>query len=40
MNFIAFNVIAANYDKFLDKKLDFNEPPLIQIAVKDSTNTK
>jgi|ERR1017187_6125858 membrane-bound lytic murein transglycosylase D len=39
MDFIALNVIAANYDKFLDKKLDFNEPPLtplIQIASTDS----
>ena len=37
MNFIALNVIAANYEKFLDKKMDFNEPPLIQIASTDST---
>lgn len=36
MDFIAFNVIAANYDKFLNKKLDFNQPPLIQVAVSDS----
>ncbi len=36
MDFIAFNVIAANYDKFLNNKLDFNEPPLIQIAAQDS----
>lgn len=36
MDFIAFNVIAANYDKFLNNKLDFNEPPLIQIATQDS----
>ena len=36
MDFIAFNVIAANYDKFLNKKLDFNEPPLIQVATDDS----
>ena len=36
MDFIAFNVIAANYDKFLNNKLDFNEPPLIQIAADDS----
>jgi membrane-bound lytic murein transglycosylase D len=36
MDFIALNVIAANYDKFLDKKLDFNEPSLIQIASGDS----
>lgn len=37
MNFIAFNVIAANYEKFLNKELDFNEPPLIQVAAQDST---
>lgn len=37
MDFISFNVIAANYDKFLNKKLDFNEPPLIQVAKTDST---
>lgn len=37
MDFITFNVIAANYDKFLNKNLDFNEPPLIQVAVNDST---
>ncbi len=36
MNFIAFNVIAANYEKFLNKELNFDEPPLIQIAVKDA----
>jgi membrane-bound lytic murein transglycosylase D len=35
MDFITFNVIAANYDKFLNKKLDFNEPPLIQVATDD-----
>ena len=32
MDFITFNVIAANYDKFLNKKMDFNQPPLIQVA--------
>lgn len=32
MDFITFNVIAANYDKFLNRKLDFNEPPLIQVT--------
>ena len=36
MDFVAFNVIATNYDKFLNNKLDFNEPPLIQIAAQDS----
>ncbi|MDQ2863696.1 MAG: lytic transglycosylase domain-containing protein [Bacteroidota bacterium] len=37
MDFIAFNVIAANYEKFLNKKMDFTEPVLIQIAAKDSS---
>ena len=37
MNFIAFNVIAANYEKFLNNELDFSEPPLIQVAAQDST---
>jgi len=32
MDFIAFNVIAANYDKFLNKTMDFTEPLLMQIA--------
>lgn len=27
MDFIAFNVIAANYEKFLNNKLDFKQPP-------------
>jgi membrane-bound lytic murein transglycosylase D len=40
MNFIALNVIAANYEKFLNKELNFNEPPLIQIASQDSTIKK
>ena len=35
MDFIAFNVIAANYDKFLNKKMDFTEPVLIQVAARD-----
>ena len=38
MKFIAFNVIAANYEKFLNRELDFSEPPLIQIA-KDSSKS-
>jgi len=37
MQFISLNVIAANYNKFLDKNLDFSEPPLIQLALKDSS---
>ncbi len=40
MDFIAFNVIAANYDKFIDNKLDFSEPPFIQLASSDSTTDK
>jgi len=40
MNFIALNVIAANYEKFLNKELNFNEPPLIQIVSTDSTKAK
>jgi membrane-bound lytic murein transglycosylase D len=40
MNFIALNVIAANYDKFIDSKLDFNEAPIIQFASIDSTDSK
>ncbi|MEP6950719.1 MAG: lytic transglycosylase domain-containing protein [Ginsengibacter sp.] len=41
MNFIALNVIFTNYEKFLNKDLNFNEPPLIQIASsEDSTISK
>jgi membrane-bound lytic murein transglycosylase D len=29
MDFISLNVIAANYDKFLAGKMDFNAPPYI-----------
>lgn len=39
MNFIALNVIFSNYEKFLNNELDFNEPPLIQIASQGSTIT-
>jgi membrane-bound lytic murein transglycosylase D len=39
MDFIAFNVIAANYDKFIDNKLDFSEPPFVQLANSDSTTS-
>ncbi len=38
MKFIALNVISANYHKFINHKLNFNEPPLIQLAIKDSSN--
>lgn len=37
MKFIALNVISTNYHKFINHKLDFSEPPLIQIALVDST---
>lgn len=37
MKFVSLNVIAANYDKFIDRKLDFNQPHLIQIASLDSS---
>ncbi len=40
MNFIALNVIAANYDKFIERKLDFNEARMIQFANVDSINNK
>ena len=36
MDFIAFNVVAANYEKFLNRKMDFAEPVLVQIADADS----
>jgi len=39
MNFVALNVIAANYDKFLDKTLDFDQPHSIQLANIDSTGS-
>ncbi|MEO6220813.1 MAG: lytic transglycosylase domain-containing protein [Ginsengibacter sp.] len=40
MNFIALNVIAANYEKFIDRKLNFNEAPTVQFAILDSINFK
>jgi membrane-bound lytic murein transglycosylase D len=40
MKFISLNVIAANYNKFLNKKLNFNEPPLVQIASLDSSKAE
>jgi hypothetical protein len=39
MKFIALNVISANYHKFLNHKLNFNEPSLIQLAIKDSSKS-
>lgn len=38
MRFIALNVISANYNKFLNRKLNFNEPPLVQLASIDSSD--
>lgn len=40
MNFIALNVIYTNYEKFLNKELNFNEPPLIQPVPADSIKSK
>jgi membrane-bound lytic murein transglycosylase D len=37
MRFIALNVISANYDKFLQRRLDFKEPQLVQLASLDSS---
>ncbi len=37
MNFVSLNVIQANYDKFLNKNLDFTAPELIQLADIDSS---
>lgn len=38
MKFVSLNVIALNYDKFLSRKLNFDEPQLIQqLAVIDSS---
>lgn len=37
MKFISMNVIAANYEKFIDRKLNFNEPHLVQLASLDSS---
>ncbi len=37
MKFIALNVISTNYDKFMDHKLNFSAPPLIQLALFDSS---
>ncbi|MEO7961932.1 MAG: lytic transglycosylase domain-containing protein [Ginsengibacter sp.] len=36
MNFIALNVISDNYEKFVDRKLNFNEDPFIQLAKANS----
>ncbi|MEO9211244.1 MAG: hypothetical protein ABI208_09095, partial [Ginsengibacter sp.] len=40
MNFVSLNVIQANYDKFLNKNLDFTAPELIQLADTDSSMMK
>jgi hypothetical protein len=39
MKFISLNVIAANYNKFIDKKMNFKEPPLVQLAMTDTSKT-
>ena len=39
MKFIALNVISNNYNKFIHHKLNFNEPSLVQLAMKDSLNS-
>ncbi len=39
MKFIALNVISANYNKFVHRKLNFSEPTLVQLAMKDSLNS-
>lgn len=33
MNFVALNVISENYEKFVDRKLNFNELPLVEKSV-------
>ncbi len=40
MNFLALNVIRTNYDMFLKKNIDFDEPATIQIASNDSTKNE
>jgi membrane-bound lytic murein transglycosylase D len=36
MDFIAFNVIATNYEKFLNHTMDFTQPVVIKISFPDS----
>ncbi|MBS1737868.1 MAG: lytic transglycosylase domain-containing protein [Bacteroidetes bacterium] len=36
MNFLALNVISLNYDKFLNHKLNFEEPITLQLAQADT----
>jgi len=36
LRFLALNVVAMNYDKFLANTMDFDEPPTIQLAARDS----
>ncbi|MGN6802330.1 MAG: lytic transglycosylase domain-containing protein [Ginsengibacter sp.] len=38
MKFIALNVISNNYHKFINHKLNFSEPALIQLAIKDTSD--
>ena len=39
MKFIALNVISANYDQFLKGKLNFNNPPTVQLALTDTSGS-
>lgn len=39
LRFLALNVVAMNYDKFLANNMDFDEPPTIQLASFDSART-
>ncbi len=40
MNFLALNVIHSNYDKFLAKTINFDEPASIQLASYDSVKSE
>jgi Transglycosylase SLT domain len=40
MDFIAFNVIANNYNKFLADKMDFDTPPFIHAVVGETDSTQ
>lgn len=36
LQFLALNVVVMNYDKFLANNMNFDEPPTLQIASRDS----
>lgn len=40
LRFLALNVVAMNYDKFLANNMDFDEPPTIQLASFDSSRSE